>query len=99
MKIVFADAARGDLRAIALHIADDNPPRAISFVQEIRDRCGSLSRHAERFPEATRIDGVLVRKITHANYLIFYAVAADTIEILRIIHSARDWVAVLEGRG
>ena len=38
MKLIFTDAAREDLKAIGDHIADDNPLRALSFVEELEER-------------------------------------------------------------
>ena len=95
MKVEIARPARNDLTAIGDEIAKDNPARAGSFVDELIDRCLSLSIHPERFPVALARPRRAIRKMTHGNYLIFYVVGADQIDILRVVHSARDWVALL----
>ena len=38
MSVVFSPAARDDLVEIALFIAEDNPKRALSFVDELEDK-------------------------------------------------------------
>lgn len=37
--LTFTDQAKADLEAIANHIALDNPLRAVTFIQELRDDC------------------------------------------------------------
>lgn len=71
MKIEIARSARNDLTAIGDEIAKDNPARACSFVDELIDRCLSLSEHPERFPVALARPDRSVRKMTHGNYLTF----------------------------
>jgi plasmid stabilization system protein ParE len=39
MKLIFAPAAKLDLLKIGEHIKRDNPARAITFVDELVDRC------------------------------------------------------------
>ena len=46
MKLIFTEGAREDLKAIGDYIAEDNPLRALSFVEELEERCFSL----EDFP-------------------------------------------------
>ncbi|HEX4739693.1 MAG TPA: type II toxin-antitoxin system RelE/ParE family toxin [Allosphingosinicella sp.] len=97
MKIVLSPEAVGDLRTIARWIAADNPQRAESFVNELERACGSLSRRPSRFPVALNLHGEPIRKRVHRDYLIFYRVKAKQVEIVRILHGARDWAALLPG--
>ncbi len=82
------------LEAIADYIAADNPRRARSFVQEIRERCRLLGRFPEsarRYPEVGKDAHIL----PHRNYVIIYRNLPDQVLISRIIHGARDILAVL----
>jgi toxin ParE1/3/4 len=36
-----------------------------------------------------------VRRRPYGNYLIFYRIAADTVEVLHVLHGARDFEAIL----
>jgi toxin ParE1/3/4 len=39
MKVSFSPAAQGDLLDIAVYIAQDNPARAATFVEELEAKC------------------------------------------------------------
>jgi toxin ParE1/3/4 len=97
MIIRFAKEARADLEMIGDWIATDNPTRAESFVDELMERSLTLQVHPNRFPEAFRRRDRIVRKMTHAGYLIFYEVADQAVFILRIVHSSRDWASLFDG--
>ena len=94
MKVRLARSAKADLSAIADWIGEDNPQRAASFVRELYERCMSLAHRPKRFPVARHVESVAVRKLSHRDYLIFYAVLDDQVEIIHIIHGARDWAAL-----
>jgi toxin ParE1/3/4 len=72
---------------IAAYIALDNPPRATSFVKELRQSTDRLAS----FPgmgRAGRVPGTR-ELVIHKNYLAIYRVRGDDVEILRIHHVAR----------
>ena len=81
---------KGALRSvdeIAAYIAQDNPSRATSFAQELKQSVDKL----ERFPgmgRAGRVPGTR-ELVVHKNYLAIYRVKADDVEVLRIHHVAR----------
>lgn len=95
MKVVFTAAAEADLEAIADWIDEDNPARAVTFARALRERCLSLADKPNRFPVARRVAGQVFRKFVYRDYLIFYRVLADRVEIAHILHGARDWAALL----
>jgi len=81
--------AAHDLDEIADYILKDNPPRAVSFVRELIEH---FVRIAE-FPEAHSDRGDLkpgLRSAVHGNYLIFFTASQNGIEIVRVIHGARN---------
>jgi toxin ParE1/3/4 len=41
------------------------------------------------------VGGRVFRKLVHRDYLIFYRVLTDRVEIDHILHGARDWMEVL----
>jgi plasmid stabilization system protein ParE len=43
MKLVFTDEAKADLLQIGEWIAEDNPARALTFVDELETRCARLT--------------------------------------------------------
>lgn len=90
-------AAEADLEGIGDYIAQDNPARAVSFVQELRDKCLSLGDTPLAFPLVPRYEAQAVRRRVHGNYLIFYRVEADRdrVVVLHVLHGAMDYAAIL----
>ena len=94
-QVSFTPEAYADLRAIALHIAGDNPVRALSYVDEIEARCRSIAEFPHAGPPRPEWgDGV--RIAVHGYYLIVYRVRDEAVQILRIVHGARDLDALFE---
>lgn len=89
MRLVFAPAAKADLREIAAYIAEDNPDRAKSFVAELRKACAILIDHP--FVGMARPEvGDGLRSKPHGRYVIYYRVIDDVVRIERFLHGARD---------
>jgi plasmid stabilization system protein ParE len=95
VRVGFADSAEADLEAIGNWIAEDDPVGAAAFLAQLRDRCLSLSDKPNRFPVAFHSGRNVVRKLVHRDYLIFYRVLPDRVEIAHVFHGARDWVGLL----
>jgi len=95
MKVVITAAAEDDLEAIGDWIARHNPARALSFVRELRRDCATLADAPEGYALVPRYEHTGVRRRPHGNYLIFYYVHGDRIEVLHILHGARDYEPIL----
>ena len=95
MMLAFTRQAEADLEGIGDRIARDNPSRAASFVQELVHACGDLCDAPKAYPVVSRFKRMGIRKRPFGDYLIFYRIADDTIEISHIIHGARDYEAIL----
>lgn len=89
MKVSFSPAARDDLIDIAMYIAEDNPTRALTFVDELEDRCAAIG-NAPGIGTARPELGEGICMLTHGRHLIFYRQAHRAVRIERIMHSARD---------
>jgi plasmid stabilization system protein ParE len=90
--------AESDLEEIGDYIARDNPRRALSFVRELRNKCFGLADMPLVFPLVPRYQAHDVRHRVHGNYQIFYRVIgqpAIRIDVLHILHSARNYAAIL----
>jgi plasmid stabilization system protein ParE len=81
MIVELTDAADADLEAIGDYIAQDNPARALSFVQELSRSCTELADRLEAWPIIPRYERHGVRRRVHGRYLIFYRVAEDRIVV------------------
>lgn len=89
-RLVFTDQAEADLEAISDYIALDSPVRAVTFIQELRRDCVELRTMPEWYPLFERHRSRGIRRRVHGNYLIFYRVGAETVEILHILYGAMD---------
>ena len=92
--VFFTPAAKRDLAGIADYIATDNPRRAISFIEELEERCKALAKapHAPRqFPQL----GADAHILPYRNYVILYRNLPKEISIARILHGARDIMALI----
>jgi len=97
--VVITDEAALDLERIGDVIAQDNPERAVTFVRELRVSCESLGEFPRSYPLVPRYEDSGVRRRVHGNYLIFYRIGIDTVDVLHVIHGAMDYAALLFPEG
>ena len=85
----FSPTSRGDLNEIFDYIAGDNPRAAADFVSEAKQKCRMLAES----PEIGTPRGELARSLRSyplGSYIIFYRPVEDGIEVVRVLHGARD---------
>lgn len=92
--VVFTPRAKLDLMAIADYIATDNPRRAVSFIEEIENRCKVLAK-APHAPRQLPQLGADAHILPYGNYIILYRDMPTEVSIERILHSARDIMALI----
>ena len=87
--------ALDDLKAQVTYIAADNLAAALRVADRIRDTGTALGKMAAGRPG--RVTGIYEKPVTHLPYIIAYAITVnvgrETISILRVIHTSRDWPA------
>ena len=96
MIVAFTEEALRDLEEIGDYIAQDNADRAESFIAEIRDKCLGIGAFPKSFPVVHRHAGFRIRKRGFRGYLIFYRIIGSTVEIVHVLHCARDHPAILD---
>jgi len=89
MRCVFSPLAELDLEEIGDYIARDNPPRAVSFIREIREQCAKITAMPLGAPSRHEL-GEGIRMVPFGHYLIFYTADAESIRIERVLHGARN---------
>jgi toxin ParE1/3/4 len=94
MKVIISDTAYTELLQIGRWIKLDNPSRAERFISEIYDRCQSLRDMPRAFPLVPRWEEQAIRRRPYGDYLIFYRVKGDVIDVLHIMHGARDYETI-----
>jgi toxin ParE1/3/4 len=81
--------AEEDLIEIWIYIAQDNPAAADHVLDAINERCLALADN----PLMGRLRPDIapeLRYFTVGNYLILYRTVPDGVQIVRVIHGARD---------
>lgn len=62
---------------------------------KLYERCQRLGAMPRAFPLLPNREESGVRRRVHGSYLIFYKINAETVEVVHILHGARDYAAVL----
>ena len=88
-KVLIADSAIADLKAIVEFVAEDNPEAAIRLGEKLLGHALSLATLPDRFPLHDRRRGI--RKMPVSPFLIYYKCDEETsvINILHFWHGAR----------
>jgi toxin ParE1/3/4 len=94
-KFFVAPEALDDLELIGTYIAQDNPEAADRVIDAAYRLCQVLADHPElgrlrRFPNHTPLDLRSFVIPEFPNYIIFYRANVKGIEIVRVVHGARD---------
>ncbi len=95
MRVVITDAAKADLVEIGEFIRPHNPRRAMAFVDELLNRCIALADMSRAYPLVPRYEYHGIRRYTYRDYLIFYRVKEEMVEVIHIVHGARDYEVLL----
>ena len=87
--IILKRLAANDIDDIAAYIQQDNPARAESFTDEISDKIAAIAERPLTFPARDDI-AIGLRVALLGNYSIFFRIENDHVEIIRVVHGARD---------
>ena len=87
--IFWRPEAENDLLEIWLFIAEDSLQNADQYIDHIKTRCVNLSE----FPDIGRSREELapgIQSFPIDNYILFYKIMDDGIDIVRVLNAARD---------
>ena len=92
MRVELLEEARLDLVEAYDYIAEDNPSAARRTIKRIREHILALVKHPWMAPVYPDVPNVRRLVISGTHYLAFYRVneAAGRVEVLRVLHSARQ---------
>ncbi len=98
-RVALRHAAREDLIESYLFIGCDNSDAAERFLQAAEESCDALADMPESGhrweSEDQRLQDVRVWHVKgYENWLIFYRITENDVDILRVIHGARDIAAI-----
>lgn len=95
MIVVITAEAEADLEQIATYLAEQSLRSALKLVRELRERCESLPDAPRGYPLVPRYEHLGIRRRPFGWFLIFYRVGQDAIEVIHILHGARDYESLL----
>jgi toxin ParE1/3/4 len=84
-----------DLVEIAFRIAGENPTAADRWLDLIDEKCQLLARMPELGQKRTDLAPEL-RGLPVGNYIIFYRPMKNGIQVIRVLHGARDLPQLFE---
>lgn len=89
-RILWTLPAVEHLKEIRAFISKDSPPTASRVVKAIREQVKLLADH----PQMGRtgiLDGTRELVVSRLPYLVVYQEQADTVTVLAVVHTARNW--------
>jgi plasmid stabilization system protein ParE len=92
-KVRISGKALRDIEQIGERIALESLGSARTLVKELLKSCQSLDKSPDRFAKVRRFSGL--RRIVHGNYLIFYDVSANYVDVIHVLHGAMDYERIL----
>ena len=95
MRLELSDFVEPDLDEIAAFIAQDNPRRAVTFIQEIRGKFSDIQQSPLLYQLRPDI-GKTARLATLGNYAILFRATDDVIRIERVAYGGRDLPKVFD---
>lgn len=95
MKVVITETAKNDLIEIGEFIRIHNARRAASFIDELLNRCDGLGDMPNLCPLVPRYEHHKIRRCVYRNYLIFYRVKNEIVQVIHILQGARDYDRLL----
>ncbi len=88
-RISFTEAAAQELDEIYEYIGQDNLAAALKHRQRLEKRWTALLDHPRMGMKRDDLKPGL-RSVTEGNYVIFYRVVPDGIQVVRVLHTSQD---------
>lgn len=94
-RVIYTPQAKQDINEIWDYYAPDNEEYAARLLRSIDDKCKLLAS----FPAMGREQNSLIiglRSFTLGNFSIYYMTLEEGVEVLRVLHGARDVAAAFD---
>ena len=98
-KIEYSKESKQDLIGIKQYIKYNlqEPETAQKLILKIRNKINNLKNNPEIYSiiDDDLIKKIEIRKLMVDNYIVFYRIKKDNIEIVRIMYGRRNWINLL----
>ena len=95
MRLRFSPRSRDDLKEIGDYVSRRSPRAAQALVRTLTDKYADLVHQPLRFAVLPHRPELEIRRRVVGCYLIFYTVKDDLVEVVRVLHGARDAESIL----
>lgn len=96
-KVKIYPTAKQDLKDIIDYLNTLSSQASLNYYDKLTEEIAGLSRMPERYPRPR--DVALAAKgyryLAVGNYLVFYVVSGDTVQIRRILYGRRDYGSIV----
>lgn len=89
-RLIISPSAEADLDDILASIARDKRGAARRFVAKLRETCEIIGKNPHLGEVWPQLGDGTWRAFSFQKYIIFYRTSDDLVEILRVVHGARD---------
>ena len=90
MEVYWTDTAQGHLAAIHAYIAQDSPAYATRVVDILTYRSQQIGQYPRSGRMVPEYEHKQIREVIEGSYRIIYHIKADQIDVLAVIHVARN---------
>jgi len=90
VKVHWTDTARDHLRAIHTYIARNSPQYALRVVDRLSRRSQQIAEFPLSGPEVAEFGVPQIRQVLERPFRIIYYIRPDQIDVLAVIHGARQ---------
>ena len=97
-RISYLSIAQKDLKGIIDTIAKESAKAAADFVEKLDHHVGLLARHPRMgvVPRDPVLQSKGYRTLVVGNFLVFYVIFENKVEIRRVLHAKRNYRFLLE---
>lgn len=88
--VIVAPSAEKDIDDILDYLVAESPPAARQFLDRIEHASVRLGEHPFLGPASQRPQREGLRKLSLEPYVVFYRVTLERVEIIRVLHAARN---------
>jgi plasmid stabilization system protein ParE len=94
-RVEISPSALADVEEAFLYIQQDFPLKAEEWYDGLVNAILSLEKFPNRCPLASESEeiGREIRQLLYSKYRILFSVTGDVVQVLRVRHTARDWLS------
>lgn len=90
MKVRLSARAERDLQSIFEYLFDESPPAAARTLDRLEEASLELGSRATLYPLVPWHEDTGVRRRVVGSYSVYYVIEGGAVEVVAILHSARD---------